>query len=122
MRKLGGAAVVLALALVLMLQAAASAEGAIEYVRGGPVGPRQYEFAAWTMTVRNNGNTPVDHIEFRLNVYFDGDRSLLYSQVHRVDVHLDPKDVLTAPTFKLKQKIEVGWARIYWNAETVRAW
>lgn len=97
---------------------------AVEFISGGPVTPldRQYEFSAWKVTTRNSGTNPIDHIQFRLNIYYQDNNSLLYSQVHTVNLHLDPQDVLTSPPFPLKQKIEVGILRITWNAELIRAW
>ncbi|MCX7781804.1 MAG: hypothetical protein N2491_13035 [Negativicutes bacterium] len=97
---------------------------AVEFIAGGPVTPpdRQYEFGAWKVTVRNSGSKPVDHIQFRLNIYYQDDNSLLYSQVHTVNLHLDPQDVLMSTPFPLKQKIAVGILRISWNAELIRAW
>ena len=81
----------------------------------------QFAFSGWTATVQNNGTKPVDHIKFRLSI-IGMDNNPIYSQIHTIDIHLEPRDVKSV-RFPLKQKVFAPYyAYRTYSMEVIRAW
>ncbi|MBT0653077.1 hypothetical protein [Geomobilimonas luticola] len=88
----------------------------------------QWVITGWQLRVQNIGAMPVDHIKFRLKIWKNENKQMMYSQVHTIDIHLDPQDVLTTQKFPLKDKFWYGDKdsiidnKVGWDAEILQVW
>jgi len=88
----------------------------------------QWVITGWRVKVQNIGTTPVAHIKFRLKIWKAENNQMMYSQVHTIDIHLDPQDILTSQKFSLKEKIWyddkniIIYNKFGWGAEIMQVW
>lgn len=97
-----------------------------EWIESGNYG--QWVISGWQLKVQNIGTKPVSQIKFRLKIWKKENEQMMYSQVHTVEISLDPQDILTSETFPLKEKFWYAEKDIFlenkfgWNAEIIQVW
>ena len=88
----------------------------------------QWVITGWQMRIQNIGTTPIAHLKFRLNIWKAENNVMMYSQIHTIDINLNPQDILTSKTFPLNEKFWYAEKDIFlenkfgWSPEILQAW